>query len=91
MAVPTMAQMIGVYVLSAAEAAAAYQKAGIRGDQLMNKLAPYEASPNTPPVATAARAGTYTLDTAAKVAAVCAGLGLRAPTVFEYMITAKAA
>jgi hypothetical protein len=86
-----MAQMIGTYVLSAAEAAVAYQKAGIRGDQLMNKLAPYEASPNTLPVATAARAGTYTLDTAAKVAAVCAGIGLRAPTVFEYMITVKAA
>jgi hypothetical protein len=83
--------MIGTYVLSAAEALAAYKKAGIRGDQLMNKLAPYETSPNTLPVGTAARAGTYTLDTAAKVAAVLAGIGLRGPTVFEYMITVKAA
>jgi hypothetical protein len=91
MAVPLLSECIGTYVLSAAEALAAYKKAGIRGDQLMNKLAPYEASANAVPVSTADRAGTYTLDTAAKVNAVIAGLGQRWPTVFEYMISVKAA
>jgi hypothetical protein len=91
MAAPLLSEMIGTYVLSAAEALAAYKKAGIRGDQLMNKLAPYEASANTLPVSTAARAGTYTLDTAAKVNSVLAGLTTRGSTVFEYMISVKAA
>lgn len=91
MATPTQAEMIGVYNLSAADASTAILKAGIRGDQLMNKLAPYETTPNTVPVITAARPGVYTLDTAAKVAAVLAGLGPRGFAVFEYMISVKAA
>jgi len=91
MAVPTEAQMIGTYNLSAAEMETVLGIAGVRGDVLLNKLAPYETTPNTLPVGVAARAGAYVLDSAAKVTSVLSYLGNKGFKVFEYLISVKAA
>ena len=91
MAIPTLAEMQGVYVLSQAEMEGALNLAGIRGDTLLNQLAPYAGTANTVPVVQGEYADTYTLDTAAKVEDVLAFIGARGPTVFEYLITVKAA
>lgn len=87
----TLADMIGVYVLSEAEVQGAMGMSGNRGINVLNTLAPYETSPNTVPVAIAEWAGTYTLDTAAKVSTVLDFLGPRGHHIFDYLISVKAA
>ena len=91
MAVPALADMIGVYVLSQAEMEAAFLPAGNRAINLLNQLAPYGAGTPDVPVAQADYADTYTLDTAAKVDDVLNYLGPRGFSVFEYLISVKAA
>ena len=90
MAVPTMAEMIGVYVLSEADMTAAVDQCGIRGDTFLRAMAPYATTANDVPVAIADYADTYTLGDAAAVNAVVNFIGPRGPSVFEQLLLVAA-
>jgi hypothetical protein len=83
--------MIDVYILSEAEMEAALLRAGNRGNNLLNGLAPYAVVPITPPVDQDEYADTYTLADAAEVNSVLFQLGPRGFTVFEYLLSVKGA
>lgn len=91
MAIPTYAEMQDTYILSQAEVEGALALSGIRGDVLLNRLAPYATTANDIPVAQGDYADTYTLDTAAKLEDVLAYIGPRGPKVFEYLLSVKGA
>lgn len=90
MAVPTMAEMIGVYVFTEAEMTAIVGQNGIRGDSYLNGMAAFATTANSVPTPISEYASTYTLDTAAKVNDVLNFLGPRGPSVFEQMLLVAA-
>ena len=91
MAVPALADMIDTYILSQAEMEGALAIAGVRGDVLLNKLAPFATTANDIPVVQGDYADTYTLGDAADVSAVLDFLGNKGFKIFEYLLSVKAA
>jgi len=91
MGTPTLVSMIDTYILSEAEMELTLTYAGIRGDTLLNHMAPYATTANDIPVVQGDYADTYTLDTAAKRDDVLNYLGNKGFKVFEVMLSIKGA
>ncbi len=86
MASVTLAEMIGVYTITADELLGCFQSAGVRIDAILGALAPYETTPNTVPVVIADWGGAYTLDTTAKVQAVLSAAGIRGQSFMQQLV-----
>ena len=86
MADPTMAEQIGAYTMAGIQFKDVLYRCGVRRDAVLRAMAPYETTPNDTPVPLTQYPGTYTLDTAAKVAEVSAAAGPRAGGFWNEMI-----
>lgn len=81
----TIAQLVGTYTVTQAELISAFQRSGVRADDGLRALAPYESSANDTPTPLSQYAGTYTLDTAAKVIDVIGNMGPRGHDFMEQL------